>query len=195
MSGTASGNSSSKNRRTSSSVLVVAKLRGPSNSQKSVQVKEPSGFGSAIIMKLFRGQMWSACFSICHEPSGPAGWSIPCSRGRDNSRRIRNARSASASIGGPRRTRHRRRSPRRRCETIFGLAAETRLASIGSCQMSGRRVEIDIGALMIEVDAHIRIALRCFDNSRVERGAADRVDEFVRIDDRTGEKCSAPDLS
>ena len=50
ISGTASGNSSSKNRRTSSSVFIVAKLRGPSNSQKSVQVKDPSGFGSAIIM-------------------------------------------------------------------------------------------------------------------------------------------------
>src|SRR5207247_373818 len=72
-SGTASGNSSSKKRRTSSSVFVVAKLRGPSNSQKSVHVNEPSGFGSAIIMKLFRGHMWSAFFSICHEPSGPGG--------------------------------------------------------------------------------------------------------------------------
>src|SRR2546428_14159757 len=73
VSGTASGNSSSKNRRTSSSVLVVAKLRGPSNSQNNVQVKEPSGFGSAIIMKLFRGQIWSAFFSIRHEPFGPGG--------------------------------------------------------------------------------------------------------------------------
>src|SRR5205814_506201 len=49
MRGTASGNSSAKNRRTASSVLVVLKLRGPSNSQKSVHVNEPSGFGSAII--------------------------------------------------------------------------------------------------------------------------------------------------
>src|SRR2546421_2954210 len=73
MSDTASGNSSSKNRRISSPVLVVAKLRGPSNSQNSVQVNEPSGFGSAIIMKLFRGQMWSAFFSIRHEPSGAGG--------------------------------------------------------------------------------------------------------------------------
>ena len=73
MSGTASGNSSPKKRQTSSSVLVVAKLRGPSNSQKSVQVNEPSGFGSAIIMKLLRGQIWSAFFSICQESSGPGG--------------------------------------------------------------------------------------------------------------------------
>src|SRR5438067_13762203 len=73
ISGTASGNSSSKNRRTSLSVLVVAKLRGPSNSQNNVQVNEPSGFGSAIIMKLFRGQMWKAFFSICHEPFVPVG--------------------------------------------------------------------------------------------------------------------------
>jgi hypothetical protein len=57
ISGTASGNSSPKNRRTSSFVFVVAKLRGPSNSQNSVQVNDPSGFGRAIIMKLFRGQM------------------------------------------------------------------------------------------------------------------------------------------
>ena len=61
------------NRRTSSSVFVDSKLRGPLNSQKSVQVNEPSGFGSAIIMKLLRGQIWSASFSICHEPSGAGG--------------------------------------------------------------------------------------------------------------------------
>src|SRR5207237_10891377 len=67
ISGTASGNSSSKKGRIWSSVLVEAKLRGPSNSQKSVQVKEPSGFGSAIIMKLLRGQICSASFSIRHE--------------------------------------------------------------------------------------------------------------------------------
>src|SRR5207237_9323107 len=73
ISGTASGNSSSKKRRISSSVLVVAKLRGPSNPQKSVQVNEPSGFGRAIIMKLLRGQIWSASFSIRHETSGAGG--------------------------------------------------------------------------------------------------------------------------
>src|SRR5438094_9528647 len=73
MSGTASGNSSSKNRRTSSSVSVVAKLRGNSNSQKSVQVNDPSGFGSAIIIKILSGQIWSASFSIRHEPSGADG--------------------------------------------------------------------------------------------------------------------------
>ena len=39
--------------------------------------------------------------------------------------------------------------------------------------MGGRRVEIDIGAFVIEVDTHVRIALRCFDNSRIERGASD----------------------
>src|SRR5256885_17175554 len=73
ISGTASGNSSSKKGRIWSSVLVEAKLRGPPNSQKSVQVKEPSGFGRAIIMKLLRGQIWSASFSIRHEPSGAGG--------------------------------------------------------------------------------------------------------------------------
>src|SRR5947207_1857847 len=88
MSGTASGNSSSKNRSTSSSVLVEAKLRGPSNSQQSVQVNDPSGFGT----------------------------------------------------------------------------------------------EIDIGATVIEHDAHVRITLRRFDYGGVERGAADRINMFVRID-------------
>src|SRR5207248_2691082 len=61
MSGTASGNSSVKKRRISSFVFVVAKLRGPSNSQKSVQVNDPSGFGSAIIMKLLRGSHGRLC--------------------------------------------------------------------------------------------------------------------------------------
>src|SRR5213080_2416002 len=73
ISGTASGNSSSKKLRISSSVLVEAKLRGPSNSQKSVQVNEPSGFGRAIIMKLLRGQIWSTSFSMRHEPSDAGG--------------------------------------------------------------------------------------------------------------------------
>src|ERR1017187_619588 len=75
MSGTASGNSSSKKRRTSSSVLVDIPPRRDAgdSSQKSVQVNEPSGFGSAIIIKLLRGQMWSASFSIRHEPSAAGG--------------------------------------------------------------------------------------------------------------------------
>ena len=48
--------------------------------------------------------------------------------------------------------------------------------------MGGRRVEIDIRAFVIEVDAHIWISLRCFDNSRVERAALDRINTFFRID-------------
>ena len=43
------------------------------------------------------------------------------------------------------------------------------------------RFKIDIGAAMIEVDPHIRITLRCFDYGGVERGAADRIDEFARV--------------
>jgi hypothetical protein len=39
--------------------------------------------------------------------------------------------------------------------------------------MCRRRVEIDIGAFVIEVDPHIWISQRCFDNSRVERAASD----------------------
>src|SRR5215470_13999703 len=83
MSETASGNSSSKKRRTSSSVFVVEKLRGSLNSQKRVQVNEPSGFGSAIIIKLLRGQMCKAFLSICHDPSGAGGMVsslYPCAR-------------------------------------------------------------------------------------------------------------------
>src|SRR5436189_5723793 len=83
ISGTASGNSSAKKWRIWSSFLIEAKLRGPSNSQKSVQVKEPSGFGRAIIMKLLRGQMWRAFFSISHDPSGAGGIVsslYPCAR-------------------------------------------------------------------------------------------------------------------
>ena len=48
--------------------------------------------------------------------------------------------------------------------------------------MGGRRVEIHIGAFVIEVDAHIWISLCCFDDGRIQRGAADRVDAIFRID-------------
>ena len=48
--------------------------------------------------------------------------------------------------------------------------------------MSSRGVEIDVGAFVIEMHAHVRITLCRFDNRGVERGASDRVDAFVRID-------------
>ena len=49
-------------------------------------------------------------------------------------------------------------------------------------QIGDRFGQIDIGATMIEMHAHVRITLRGFDHGRVERCAADRVDAFVRID-------------
>ena len=70
MRGTASRNSSSK------SADVVLCLRcgeaapGLEFPEKR-QVNEPSEFGSAIIMKLFRGQIWSAFFSSSQESFGP----------------------------------------------------------------------------------------------------------------------------
>ena len=48
-------------------------------------------------------------------------------------------------------------------------------------QMGNRRVEIDISALVIEMDANVGITLRRFDYGRVERGASDRVDTFLGI--------------
>ena len=47
--------------------------------------------------------------------------------------------------------------------------------------MRGRRVEIDAGAAMIEMHAHIRITLRGLDRGRVQRAAADGVDALVRV--------------
>src|SRR2546423_6042055 len=42
--------------------------------------------------------------------------------------------------------------------------------------MRGGRIEVDLGTAVIEEDADVWIAEGCFDDSRVERGAADRVD-------------------
>ena len=48
--------------------------------------------------------------------------------------------------------------------------------------MSGWRIDIDVGALVIEFYMHIWITLGRFDYRRVERRAADRIDVLVRID-------------
>src|SRR5688572_3432898 len=70
---TASGKVDLKNLRISSSDFTVLKDSDPSKGKKSVQVKLPSIFGSAIIMKLSRGQMCSAFFSSANAPARPAG--------------------------------------------------------------------------------------------------------------------------
>src|SRR5438046_6823567 len=49
-------------------------------------------------------------------------------------------------------------------------------------ELSRRRVEIDISATVIEIDAHVRVTLGGFDHGGVERGAADRVDALFWID-------------
>src|SRR5690349_2484315 len=71
--GIASLNSASKNCFICSSVLRLANDFSPSNGRNKVQVKFPSGLGSAIIIKLPRGQICSAFFSIKNEPSLPGG--------------------------------------------------------------------------------------------------------------------------
>src|SRR6266566_9434403 len=48
--------------------------------------------------------------------------------------------------------------------------------------MRDRAIQIDVGALVIEIDSHGRVALSGFDHSRVERRAPDRVDAFFWID-------------
>ena len=69
MSGTASGNHFSKKRAASSSPTSSANDGEPSKGKNSVQVKLPSLFGSAISMKLPRGQMCSALRCIAKPPS------------------------------------------------------------------------------------------------------------------------------
>ena len=72
MSGTASGYTARKCASASAPVFTAAKLEpAPSWRQKSVQVNEPSGFGSAIIMLSPRGQMWSAFGSMANGACGP----------------------------------------------------------------------------------------------------------------------------
>ena len=48
--------------------------------------------------------------------------------------------------------------------------------------MSNRGVEIDLGALTIEMHADICITLCRFNNRAVERCASDRINAFFRID-------------
>ena len=57
----------------------------------------------------------------------------------------------------------------------------TRQLTVFCFQIANRIGQIDVGAAMIEMHAYVRITLRCFDHSSVERGAADRVDVFVRV--------------
>src|SRR2546423_11034967 len=47
--------------------------------------------------------------------------------------------------------------------------------------MRGGRIDVDLGTAVIEEDADVWIAEGCFDDSRVERGAADRVDVVARV--------------
>ena len=49
-------------------------------------------------------------------------------------------------------------------------------------EFSSGRIQIDIGATMIEMDPYIRITLRRFNHGSVERRATDRVDMFIRVD-------------
>ena len=60
-----------KCRSISAGLVSEAKLPAPSLGQNSVQVKERSGFGSAIIIEVPRGQMCSASGSRAKSP--PSG--------------------------------------------------------------------------------------------------------------------------
>ena len=76
ISGTASGYSRRKRSRAARPSRTVAKVASSrpgtaSKGQNSVQVKLPSGFGSAIIMLPPRGQMCSAFGSIAKGACGP----------------------------------------------------------------------------------------------------------------------------
>jgi hypothetical protein len=48
--------------------------------------------------------------------------------------------------------------------------------------MADRFVQIDVGAFVIEMDAHIRITLRRSITAGVKRSPPDRVDAFLGID-------------
>ena len=51
----------------------------------------------------------------------------------------------------------------------------------GRDEIRGSGIKIDIGAAMIEMNAHARITLCRFDHCSVQRSATDRIDELVRI--------------
>ena len=51
----------------------------------------------------------------------------------------------------------------------------------GRDEIRGGGIKIDVGAAMIEMNAHARITLCRFDHCSVQRSATNRIDEFVRI--------------
>jgi hypothetical protein len=74
---------------------------------------------------------------------------------------------------------HRRKST---IDANDGVAAHgTHLIRIRVKQVCGGRIQIDVGAAMIEMHSHVWIALRGLDHRGVERGASDLVDVFVRV--------------
>src|SRR4029077_9678105 len=52
---------------------------------------------------------------------------------------------------------------------------------IGRNEFRGNGIKIDVGAAMIEMNAHARITLCRFDHCSVQRRATNRIDELVRI--------------
>ena len=80
------------------------------------------------------------------------------------------------------------------------IDADHRIATRGqfagiAFQMADRLVKIDVGASVIEMHSHIRIALCRFDHRRVKRGSPDRVDAFFWIDIVQARNAGRPDLS
>src|SRR5204862_4269109 len=51
----------------------------------------------------------------------------------------------------------------------------------GRDELRGSGIKIDVGAAMMEMNAHARITLCRFDPGSVQRSATNRIDEFVRI--------------
>ena len=132
--------------------------------------------------------MWSAFFSIRHEPSG---------RGRNGELLVAVGEITLVVLEASMLLLHRlAHRGERAIDADDGVAARGHFDVVSVLsRLRECRIQIDIGAAMIEMHAHVRITLRGFDHGGVERGAPDRVDVLVRVAIVRGEMRGSPDLS
>ena len=146
---------------------------GPSKGQKSVQVKQRSGFGRAIIIELAaRPDVQRARVQREVAVRPPAGSSAPCSRSRGTPARGRSRRAICS------RSRTALKAP---SAPITTPAARSRAAAVGVLERRARRASRSTSThALLEADRRRRLPLRRVQQQRVEAGARDGVDGLAR---------------
>ncbi len=124
-------------------------------------------------MKLFRGQMWSAFFSIRQPPS---------SRRRDGQFLVAVGEIALAVLETVEALHRPAHGGEGAVDPDDGFrAGRDGFVSLGLEELRRRSVEVGVEAAMVEFYLHVRITLGGFDHDRVESAAPDRIDVLVRV--------------